>query len=334
MRHKKQIQFIQRLQKHKLLLPPLAEYTDYPFRKLLAGFDPPFICTEMVSAEAIIQGSQKTMQMLQKTEGTHLSGAQLLGSDPDSMSKAAVIVESLGYDYIDINMGCTVRTVTCNGAGVSLMKDEEKSLEIASAVEAVVGIPVTCKIRLGASKMNMNAVSLSKNLVDAGVSAITVHGRSGEKKFGFPVDYDGIKEVVEAVEVPVVANGGIYTGRQALEVLKRTGASAVMPGRGLIGNPWLILEIRSALDGAAFSSPSLQERREVCLMHLAFLCDCYGEQKGVRMMRRVLGKYFTGIRHVNALKLDVHKATSVKQVEELLDRFSEDDSDAFYERRG
>ena len=323
-------EFNQRLLESRLMLPPLAGYTDHPYRCMLADFHPPFICTEMVSPHGIIHRNPKVMRSLELIEGPHLSGVQLVGDDPQAMAEAAGIVESIGYDYVDINMGCTVRTVTRSGAGVSLMRSQEKAIRVARAAAEAVDIPVTCKMRLGASSGNMNAVQLSMGLADAGVSAITVHGRSGETKFGLPVDYDGIRAVVENVNVPVVANGGIFTGRDALVMVERTGAAAVMPGRGLIGNPWLVTEIRSAFTGENYAPPLLGERKEMCLKHLYTLCGFYGEQKGVIAMRRVLHEYFSGCRSLYALKHEMPRVTSINDIQVLLDRVHEDGLHMFF----
>lgn len=323
-------EFNRRLLESRLMLPPLAGYTDHPYRCILAGFHPPFICTEMVSPHGIIHRNPKVMRSLELIEGPHLSGVQLVGDDPQAMAEATRIVESIGYDYVDINMGCTVAAVTRSGAGVSLMRSQEKAIGVARAVADAVSISVTCKMRLGASSGNMNAVQLSMGLADAGVSAITIHGRSGDKKFGLPVDYDGIRAVVEAVDVPVVANGGIFTGRDALVMAERTGATAVMPGRGLIGNPWLVTEIRSAFTGEAYAPPSLEERKEVCLRHLRTLCGFYGEQKGVIAMRRVLHEYFSGCHRLYALKHEMLRVTSYNDVQALLDRVHEDGPYMFF----
>ena len=313
-------EFVRRLLETRLMLPPLAGYTDHPYRRVLARFSPPFMCTEMTSPHAIIHRSPKVMRSLEIIEGPHVSGVQLVGHDPGAMAEAAAIVESLGYGYVDINMGCTVAEVTRIGAGVSLMRSPEKAVALAEAVAEAVDIPVTCKMRLGATGSTVNAVQLSRGLAEAGVSAITVHGRSGEKKFGLPVDYEGLRMVAEGVDVPVVANGGIFTGRDALAMVERTGAAAVMPGRGLIGNPWLVEEILSAFAGEPYTPPSLDERKEVCLLHLRHLCGYYGEREGAVAMRRVLHEYFRGCRRLTELKRAALTVTSFSQVEALLDR--------------
>jgi tRNA-dihydrouridine synthase B len=327
---KRRREFIQRLRGTRLMLPPLAGYTDHPYRRVLAGFSPPFICTEMVSPHAVIHGNPKVMRSLELVEGAHMSGVQLVGDDPVAMAEAAAIVESIGYDYVDINMGCTVGAVTRSGAGVSLMRSPEKAIRVAGAAAEAVDIPVTCKMRLGASSGSVNAAQLSLGLAEAGVSAIAVHGRSGEKKFGLPVDYEGIRAVVEAVDVPVVANGGIFTGGDAVAMVERTGAAAVMPGRGLIGNPWLINEILLAFDGEPYAPPSLAERKNVCLDHLHHLRGFYGEEKGVIAMRRVLHKYFSGCSRVNLLKLEAQRVTSLVEVQAILDRVHEDGPYMFF----
>ena len=313
-----------------MLLPPLAGYTDPPYRAVMIRFNPPFIVTEMISASAVVRRGAKTLQMMKKMGDRCLNGVQLVGGDSAIMSEAAKVVEDLGFDYVDINMGCTIGKVVRSGAGISLMKNEDQAVKVVSAVVDAVGIPVTCKIRLGATRQSRNAVSLSLLLADSGVAAITVHGRSGEKKLGLPLDYDGIKEVVDQTSLPIVANGGIFTGNDAVRMIQQTGASAVMPGRGIIGNPWLITEITSTLSGVSYSPPSLQEKKDVCLIHLDYLCEYYGEKSGVLRMRRILPEYFSGSHHIKNLKHDVIRVTTSKEMATLVDRVQEGPTHLFY----
>jgi len=317
--------FVDRLKESRLLLPPLADYTDYPYRRILAEFDPPFMCTEMISPEALVRENQRTMEMVKMVEGNHLNGVQLVGSDVESMRNGAIMVEAMGYDYIDINMGCTVKTITRTGAGLALMRDEDRAVSVTSAVVDAVDIPVTCKMRMGLTLETKNAESLSRKLVNEGISAITIHGRTGEKKFGLAVDLDGIKKVVDSIDVPVIANGGINSGDEAVNLLDATRATAVMPGRGLIGNPWLVNGIRSSLNGTKSPSPGLDEKKEVVMRHLSYLCDFYGERTGVILMRRLLGKYFSGCRNAGQLKLDGQKTGTIKVVEALVERITDVD---------
>jgi tRNA-dihydrouridine synthase B len=323
--------FVKTLKEKKLLLPPLSGYTDYPFRVILAGFHPPFITTEMANARAIVQGNRRTMQILQIAEGKHHNGVQLVGSIPEYMAKAAKIVETLGFDFIDINMGCTARKVACRGEGISLMKHEKVACNIVSEVASVVSVPVTCKLRLGATKHSQNVVSLSQQLVDAGAVALTIHGRSGEKKYGMPVDVSVIKQTAESLSVPVVANGGIYTGKDAQKIMHLTGASAVMPGRGLIGNPWIVTEIVSTLSNKKFTSPRLKLKKDVCLSHLDLLVTFYGERRAVLKMRSILPHYFSSCFFLKELKHDVQQMTSAKDIPSLLNRISDSGKNIAYE---
>jgi tRNA-dihydrouridine synthase B len=325
-------EFVKRLREEKLVLPPLAGYTDYPYRRILAEFDAPFICTEMVSCDAVVRGNPRTQKMLMMSEGDHLNGAQLFGEAPDMMAAAAETIEYLGFDYVDINMGCAVKSITQNGAGVSLMGEPEKAAQVVRRVVEAVSIPVTCKMRLGESRSELNALELSKRLAEAGVSAITVHGRSGEKKFGEKVDLKAIREVVEAIDVPVVGNGGVFSGADAVVMMESTSVDAVMPGRGLIGNPWIIGEIRSALKGTPFAAPSLEERKTVCRRHLEYLVEHSGEKDGVLTMRRVLPRYFIGAVHATDLRIGMTSVSTIKEVLDKIDKITQIDDQMVFLR--
>ena len=311
--------FARRIREEKLLLPPLADYTDYPYRRVMARFKPPFIITEMISASALVHGGEKTRRMLAKTE-SFCEGVQLVGADPDIMAEAARIVAGLGFDYVDINMGCTIKKVTRQGAGISLMGDKERAQLVASAVVESVDIPVTCKMRLGVSSGSLNAVTLSRQLEEAGIAAITIDGRSGEKKWGIPVDFNGIREVVEAISIPVVANGGVFTGADARAMIEKTGAAGVMPGRGLIGNPWIVTELVAALSGDDYTQPTLVERKRISLLHMNYLCEYYGDKSAAVRMRRILPEYFSGCKNLRTLRQDIHNTSTPNQVALLLDR--------------
>lgn len=322
--------FVKHLKKYKFILPPLSGYTDHPYRTILAKFNPPFIITEMVSSQAIIRKNPRTLQILKKAEGTHYNGVQIFGSDPKIMGEAARIVENMGFDYIDINMGCTIKKVVDRGAGISLMKHSENAYLITRSVVDAVNIPVTCKLRLGLTKHNVNVISISQKLMSAGATALVIHGRTGEKKFGLPVNSDSIKSVVDDISIPIVANGGIFTGIDAKNMINKTGASAVMPGRGLIGNPWLVSELLSVFSGISFSHPTLDEKKKICLEHLQLLCDFYGDGNGVLKMRKILPEYFSNCQNLRKLKLEVQHASSFLQIITLLDRILEIDNCVVY----
>jgi tRNA-dihydrouridine synthase B len=325
--------FVKILREKQLLLPPLSGYTDYPFRVILADFNPPFIITEMANARAIVQRNRRTMQILKIAEGKQYNGVQLIGSIPEYMGRAAKIVEDLGFDYIDINMGCTARKVACRGEGISLMKNEARACEIVTAVLDMVNLPVTCKLRLGSSKHSMNVVALSEKLVNSGAVALTIHGRSGEKKFGLPVDFRIMQEAASVLTIPIIANGGIYTGSDAQQMIQATGAAAVMPGRGLIGNPWIISDILSTISKTSFTPPTLQTKKDVCRKHLDLLVDFYGERKAVLKMRSILPQYFSSCFFLKDLKLDVHQASKADDIPMLLERLDDAKGYTIYEKR-
>jgi tRNA-dihydrouridine synthase B len=317
--------FVKRLCETKLMLPPLTGFTDYPYRVILADFNPPFLTTEMVNAGALLHQNPRTIQMIKRVSGSLVQGVQILGKDPTSMAQAAKMVEDLGFDYVDINMGCTIKKVTSRGEGVALMNDEQCACDVVGAVSGAVNLPVTVKLRIGSSKKSANVLALSQKLVDAGAIALTVHGRTGEKKFVSPIDLSAISDVVRRVSVPVVANGGIFTGEDAKKVLSATGAAAVMPGRGLMGNPWIVYEICCALSGKKFSAPSLQEKKGVCLKHTEELCDHYGERRGILHMRKILPKYFSSTLYLKELKNDVQCAKTKSDITMILERIKERD---------
>jgi len=324
--------FLKRLREKKLMLPPLTGFTDYPYRMILADFSPPNLTTEMINARALLHKNPRTLRMIKRVPGSIVQGVQLLGEDPTSMAQAAKMVEDLEFDYIDINMGCTIKKVVSRGEGVALMKDERQACAVLKAVSGAVYIPVTVKLRTGPSKKAINVLDFSERLVDAGAVALIVHGRSGEKKFSYPVDLSTIRDVVERVSVPVIANGGIFNGADAKKVLSFTGAAGVMPGRGLIGNPWIVSEILCELSGKRFSSPTLFEKKRVCERHADGLCSCYGEQRGVLIMRKILPRYFSSTIYLKELKLDVQKITNKSDVSMILERITERGSQWRYER--
>lgn len=325
--------FVKIIKKTKLMIPPLTGFTDYPYRVILSSFDPPFLITEMINARALLHKNKRTLQMIKKIDETSaLQGIQLLGHEPEIMAKAAKIAVDFGFDYIDINMGCSTKRVIRRGDGVALMKDEKTASSIVRSVCDAVDIPVTVKMRIGATRKKVNVVSLSQKLADAGAVVLTVHGRTGEKKFGSNIGLSEIAKVVSNVSVPVVANGGIFSGIGAKNVIAETGAAGVMPGRGLIGNPWLVPEILSLLSDKKYESPTLLERKEVCLQHSKLLCDHYGERRGILHMRKILPRYFSSTVFLKEMKKDVQNTAKREEVKNILNMIIEKDSQFFYKK--
>jgi len=315
--------FTKILREKKLMLPPLSGYTDYPYRQILAKFKPPFITTEMVNARAIVEDNQKTIQMLKKVTGSHFNGAQLLGKDPNFITKAAMIVEDKGFDYVDINMGCAVRKVISKNEGVSLMKDEALACKIVKDVSNAVDIPVTVKLRTGFCQQSINVISLSQKLACSGAVAITIHGRTGEKKFGNTLNIRLMRKAISNLSIPVIANGSVFSGIDAQNMLLQTGAAAVMPGRGILGNPWIIPEILYNFSDGIFTLPTLKEKKDICAEHIHNVCEFYGEKFGVLKMRRIVFLYFSSCKYLKLLKNDVQRVETLGDIYALLDRIKE-----------
>ncbi len=301
-----QATFVQTLQQTHVLLPPLTGYTDYPYRVVLASFHPGFLTTEMVHSSAVVRRNARTMLMLKRVEGPQANGVQVLGRNPEEMVAAAKFIVSEGFDFLDVNMGCTSRKVTRRGEGVALMRDEEHAARLISALVNAVDVPVTAKIRLGPTPSKQNYLSLCRRLQDAGVTAITIHGRTGDHKFAPLTNQSYITEAVADLQVPVIANGGISSGGIACTILHQTRCAAVMPGRYLIGNPWLVGEIHSAIQETPYQPPSFEERKEVCRRHFELLTSCYGCHGAAIRMRGIFSHYFPFIRNRAAFNRDVH----------------------------
>jgi len=298
--------FLQTLQKTRCILPPLTGYTDYPYRVILSSFHPGFITTEMVHTSPVVRRNRRTMQMLRRTDGGHLNGAQLLGRDPPEMVAAAKLLVNEGFDFIDVNMGCTSPKVTRRGEGVALMLDEQHAANLVSALVQTIDVPVTVKIRLGPTPTLQNYLSLALRLQEAGATAITIHGRTGDHKTSPSVNHSCIAQAVSALSIPVIANGGVSSGKVARAVVKKTGCAGIMPGRFLIGNPWLVQEIQAALEGNLYHPPGFEERRDVCRQHFGHLTEMYGPWGAAIRLRSIFSHYFPKIKNRAAFNKDVH----------------------------
>ena len=217
----------------KLALAPMAGVTDAAYRQICSGLGAGLTCTELVSAKALCYQDKKSRQLLQPFPGEHPFAAQIFGSDIACMAEAAQIaIEASGADLLDINMGCPVGKVVSSGDGAALMKDPEKAARLAEAVVKAAKVPVTVKMRRGWDKGSINAVELSRMLEQAGVAAVAVHGRTRVQMYGGTADWSTIREVKEAVSIPVIANGDIFSPQDAVRILKQTGADLAMIGRG------------------------------------------------------------------------------------------------------
>lgn len=305
--------------KNNLFLAPMAGVTDLPFRKLCKEQGAGMVYTEMVSAKAIYYNNKNTKTLLEVDGTEHPVAVQLFGSEPELMGEMALQIEEYGFDVFDINMGCPVPKVVNNGEGSALMKNPKLAEEIVAAMVKRVHKPVTVKLRAGFDKEHVNAPEVAKAVEAGGAAAVCVHGRTREQYYAGHADWDVIRRVKEAVDIPVIGNGDILTAGDALAMKEQTNCDGFMVGRGAKGNPWIFREILTALEtGVQPERPSVEEvvnmiRRQFQLM-IAYKC----EFTAVREMRKHISWYTAGYPASAKLRGELMKLESYAEVEELL----------------
>ena len=300
----------------KLYLAPMAGVTDLAFRQICRELGADMSCTELVSAKALCYQDKKSRGLLKLAGNERPAAAQIFGSDIGGMAEAAAIAaEVSGAAVIDINMGCPVGKVVANGDGSALMKEPEKAARIAEAVVKASPVPVTVKMRRGWDKGSINAVELAKMLEQAGVSAITVHGRTRTQMCAGQADWTTIREVKQAVHVPVIANGDVFTAEDAVRILSFTGADMAMIGRGCFGNPWLFAQAQAALAGQPVPPlPPLAERWATAVRQVELAAADKGEHIAVLEARKQLCWYLKGVSHANYYKEQIVRMDTLEDV--------------------
>ena len=303
----------------RLALAPMAGVTDAAFRQICAELGAGYTVTELVSAKALCYHDAKTAQLLRPFPGEKPFAAQIFGSDVNCMAEAAqMAIEISGADILDINMGCPVGKVVKNGDGSALMRDPEKAARIAEAVVRAVRVPVTVKMRRGWDKGNINAVELSKMLEEVGVSAVAVHGRTRVQMYGGEADWNTIRDVKQAVNIPVIANGDVFSPEAAVRILKFTGADMAMIGRGCFGNPWLFRQSAAALDGRDIPPlPPFADRWDTAVRQVE-LSARFGTERGAMLeARHHLCWYLKGVSHANYYKEKIVQLSTLDELHTL-----------------
>ena len=307
--------------KNNVVLAPMAGICNNAFRKIIKEMGCSLVYAEMVSDKGLIYDSKKTKDMLYFEECERPIAQQIFGSDKDTFVKAAKMVEEImNPDIIDINMGCPVPKVAVKAqAGAALLKNPDKIFDIVYSVVKAVKVPVTVKIRSGWDNNSINAVEVAKVCEKAGASAICIHGRTRSQGYSGSVDLDIIKRVKENVNIPVIGNGDITSIESAEKMLSYTGCDAIMIGRGVLGNPWLIKEIITYLDsGVIISKPSYSERIKMCFHHMEYLLKIKNEKVTVLEMRSHISWYLKGMPGAQSIKNEIFKIKDIEEIKIIL----------------
>ncbi|MGA9117147.1 MAG: tRNA dihydrouridine synthase DusB [Bacteroidota bacterium] len=305
-----------------LMLAPMEDVTDTPFRLLCRRMGADVVYTEFVNAEGLVRGSDKTRRKMLFLEEERPCGIQIYGSAVSSLDGAARLAESYDPDIIDINCGCWVKDVALRGAGAGLLRDLPRMEQIARAVVRAVRKPVTLKTRLGWDAGSIRIVEVARMCEQAGIAALTVHCRTREQGLRGTVDYTWIPRIKEAVSLPVIVNGDILTPGDVRRVLEETGADGVMIGRGAMSNPWIFRQAKHHLaTGALLPEPTLRERVELLAEHLRLAVEMKGERKGVLELRKHYAGLLRGLPHVSRVRTELMQFTEARPILEHLTSF-------------
>lgn len=305
-----------------LILGPMAGVTDLPFRLLCKEQGADYIYTEMVSAKAILYNNKNTEALMEVKEEERPVALQLFGSDPSIMSEAAKRIEHRNFDVLDINMGCPVPKVVNNGEGSALMKTPKLAGEIVRQVSNSINKPVTVKIRRGFGKDDENAVEMAKIVEQNGAAAVAVHGRTREQYYSGRADWDIIRKVSEAVSIPVIGNGDVFTPLDAKRMMEETGCKGIMIARGARGNPWIFSQLKTYFEsGLIQEKPSINEVINMIIKHANLQFEWKGEYTGIREMRKHIAWYTTGYPKSSKLRNCINEVENMEELMVLLEEY-------------
>lgn len=307
-----------------VLLAPMAGVTDRPMRKMVRHYGVGLCYSEMIASQAMIRANDKTLKMSESADDDGPLAIQIAGSHPESMAQAAKMNEDRGACLIDINCGCPVKKITKGVAGSALMKEVDLAARNIEAVVEAVKIPVTVKMRIGWDHDSLNAAELALKAQEAGAQMITVHGRTRQQFYNGTADWSQISKVVDAVDLPVIANGDIFSPEAAEQALKISKADGVMVARGIYGKPWLPSYITHYLKtGEILNEPSLEEKYTLLINHFNEMINHYGEYTAVRMARKHMGWYSKGLRSSSEFRGSVNKLKEASEVKQALENYFE-----------
>jgi tRNA-dihydrouridine synthase B len=307
-----------------ILLAPMEDVTDLPFRIICKRMGADIVYTEFVNSEGLVRGSKKTRQKMAFWEEERPFGIQIYGGEIPSMTGAAQLAESFNPDLIDINCGCWVKDVAMRGAGAGLLRDIPKMEQVASTVVKAVKLPVTLKTRLGWDKNSIRIVDVAKMCENVGIQALTVHCRTRDQGHKGDVDYSWIPKIKEAVAIPVIVNGDIVTPQNVKAVFDSTGADAVMIGRGAVLNPWIFRQTKHYMaTGELLPDPTVEERVNLLREHLTLSMDFKGERAGVIELRKHYSGFLRGLPHVSKIRMELMQFTEAEPIFEHLTHFLE-----------
>lgn len=303
---------------NNLILAPMAGVSDLPFRLLCREQGAGLVCMEMVSAKAILYKNRNTEELLTIDPKEHPVSLQLFGSDPDIISEIAKQIEERPFDILDLNMGCPVPKVVNNGDGSALMKNPRLAGEIIEKTARAIKKPLTVKIRKGFDDAHVNAVELAHIAQESGAAAVAVHGRTREQYYAGHADWDIIRQVKEAVSIPVIGNGDIRTPEDVAAMAEQTGCDGYMIARGAEGNPWIFRQILHYFEtGEHLSQPDFSEVTEMLLRHAKMQIDCKGDYTGIREIRKHAAWYTAGYRNSSKLRGRINEVENYEQLEAL-----------------
>src|ERR1044071_3984069 len=305
-----------------LLLAPMEDVSDPPFRAVCKEHGADLMYTEFISSEGLIRDAIKSRQKLDIFEYERPVGIQIFGGDEEAMALAARIVDTTNPDLLDINFGCPVKKVVCKGAGAGVLKDIDLMIRLTKAVVKSTSLPVTVKTRLGWDEKSINIMEVAERLQDAGIQALTIHGRTRAQLYKGFADWEKIGEVKNnpRIKIPVFGNGDMDTPEKVLEMKNKYGVDGVMIGRASIGYPWIFNEIKHFMKtGTHLAPPTIEDRVEICRSHLTKSVEWKGEKVGIVEMRRHYANYFKGLPNFKEVRTKLVTTDALEEILELLD---------------